>query len=117
MILAPCYIGYRHDRGPGISPHFDGWYDEIVATGRRLPPLRHYLGRRRRFTNITCMGGDWHRADAPCLDAITYGIRSAGVRNLFTAHRIRNSRRSIPSRAPTGSTSTLPIPTVPCTAR
>jgi hypothetical protein len=90
VILAPCYIGYRHDRGPGISPHFDGWYDEIVATGPAGSRLYgEYLGRRfGRFANIIwCMGGDWHpELTRPGLDAIAHGIRSTGVKNLFTAH-------------------------------
>src|SRR5262249_52861945 len=47
VVLAPAYVGYRRDRGPGISPHLDGWHDEIVATGptgcRRYG---EYLGRR-----------------------------------------------------------------------
>ena len=90
VILAPCYIGYRHDRGPGISPHFDGWYDEIVATGPQgCRRYGEYLGRRfGRFANIIwCMGGDWHPELArPGLDAIAHGIRSTGVKNLFTAH-------------------------------
>jgi hypothetical protein len=90
VILAPCYIGYKHDRGAGISPHFDGWYDEIVATGpdgcRRYG---QYLGRRfGRFANILwCIGGDWHpEITRPGLDAIADGIRATGVKNLFTAH-------------------------------
>jgi hypothetical protein len=90
VILAPCYIGYRHDRGAGISPHFDGWYDEIVATGPEgCRKYGEYLGRRfARFANIIwCMGGDWHpEASRPGLDAIAHGIRSQGVKNLFTAH-------------------------------
>jgi hypothetical protein len=90
VILAPCYIGYRHGRGPGISPHLDGWYDEIVATGPEgCRMYGEYLGRRfGRFANIIwCMGGDWHPELARSgLDAIAHGIRSAGVNNLFTAH-------------------------------
>ena len=90
VILAPCYIGYRHDRGPGISPHFDGWYDEIVATGPEgCRKYGEYLGRHfGRFVNIIwCMGGDWHpELTRPGLDAIAHGIRSTGVKNLFTAH-------------------------------
>ncbi len=89
VILAPTYIGYRKDR-PGVSRHLEGWYDEIVATGpdgcRRYG---EYLGRRfRRFANIMwSIGGDWHPEEArPGLDATAAGIRSAGVRNLFTAH-------------------------------
>lgn len=90
VILAPCYIGYRQDRGPAVSSHLDGWYDEIVATGpdgcRRYG---EYLGRRfGRFANIMwTIGGDWHpEASRAGLDAIAAGIRSAGVANLFTAH-------------------------------
>lgn len=90
VILAPCYIGYKHDRGSGISPHFDGWYDEIVATGPEgCRRYGDYLGRRfGRFANIIwCMGGDWHPEQTrPGLDAIAHGIRGAGVKNLFTAH-------------------------------
>jgi Protein of unknown function (DUF4038)/Putative collagen-binding domain of a collagenase len=90
VLLAPCYVGYRHDRGNGVSLRLDGWNDEIVATG---PDGCHaygaYLGRRfGRFANIVWMiGGDWHPDDARAgLDAIAEGIRSAGVKNLFTAH-------------------------------
>jgi hypothetical protein len=90
VILAPAYVGYRRDRGPGISPHLDGWHDEIIATGpagcRRYG---EYLGRRfSRFTNIIwCIGGDWHPDDTrPGLDAIAAGLRSAGITTLFTAH-------------------------------
>jgi hypothetical protein len=90
VVLAPTYIGYRHDRGAGMSRHMDGWYDEIVATApdgcRRYG---EYLGRRfGAFENIMwCVGGDWHPEDArPGLDAAAAGIRSAAVRNLFTAH-------------------------------
>ena len=48
-----------------------------------------YLGRRfGRFANIIWMiGGDWHPEEARTgLDAIADGIRSTGVKNLFTAH-------------------------------
>jgi uncharacterized protein DUF4038/collagenase-like protein with putative collagen-binding domain len=90
VVLAPTYIGYRHERGGGVSSHMDGWYDEIVATGpdgcRRYG---EYLGRRfGRFANIMwCIGGDWHPdASRPGLDATAAGIRSAGVKTLFTAH-------------------------------
>jgi hypothetical protein len=90
VVLAPNYIGYRHERGAGLSPHLAGWYDEIVTTGpdgcRRYG---EYLGRRfGRFENIMwCIGGDWHPEEArPGLDATAAGIRSAGVTNLFTAH-------------------------------
>jgi hypothetical protein len=90
VILAPTYIGYRHERADGASPHLDGWYDEIVATGpdgcRRYG---EYLGRRfGRFDNIMwCMGGDWHPDQARAgLDAAAAGLRSAGARGLFTAH-------------------------------
>jgi hypothetical protein len=90
VILAPCYIGYRHERGAGISPHLDGWYDEIVASGpAACRSYGEYLGRRfGRFANIIwCMGGDWHpEGSRPGLDAIAQGIRSTGVKNLFTAH-------------------------------
>ena len=78
-------------RPRALSPHVEGWYDEIVATGpdglpplRRIPrspvrPLRqHHLVHRRRLAS---------RADARAgLDAIAAGIRSTGVKNLFTAH-------------------------------
>jgi hypothetical protein len=90
VILAPAYIGYRHDRGPGVAPHLDGWYDEIVATGPEgCRRYGEYLGRRfARLDNIIwCMGGDWHpEVTRPGLDAIAGGLRSAGVRNLFTGH-------------------------------
>ncbi len=90
VILAPAYIGYRHDRGDGLSPHLDGWYDEIVATGPEgCRRYGEYLGRRfGRFANIIwCIGGDWHpEATRPGLDAIAGGIRGAGVKNLFTGH-------------------------------
>ncbi len=89
VILAPTYIGYRKDR-PGVSRHLEGWYDEIVSTGpdgcRRYG---EYLGRRfGRFANIMwSIGGDWHPEEARAgLDAAAAGIRSTGVRNLFTAH-------------------------------
>lgn len=89
VVLAPAYIGYRHER-PGKSPHLDGWYDEIVATGpdgcRRYG---EYLGRRfGRFANVMwCIGGDWHPEESRAgLDAVAAGIRSAGVKNLFTGH-------------------------------
>ena len=48
-----------------------------------------YLGRRfGRFANIIwCIGGDWHpELTRAGLDAIAHGIRSTGVKNLFTAH-------------------------------
>jgi hypothetical protein len=90
VILAPTYIGYRHERGGGVSRHMDGWYDEIVATGpdgcRRYG---EYLGRRfGHFANIMwCIGGDWHPDESRAgLDAAAAGIRSAGVTNLFTGH-------------------------------
>ncbi|HVO01082.1 MAG TPA: DUF4038 domain-containing protein [Candidatus Cybelea sp.] len=90
VILAPCYIGYRHDRGPGKSLHMDGWYDEIVATGPEgCRRYGEYLGRRLgRFANIIwCMGGDWHPEESRAgLDAIAHGLRATGVKNLFTAH-------------------------------
>jgi hypothetical protein len=90
VILAPCYIGYKHDRGAGMSLHMDGWYDEIVATGPEgCRKYGEYLGRRfGRFANIIwCIGGDWHpEVTRPGLDAIAHGIRAAGVKNLFTAH-------------------------------
>jgi len=89
VILAPTYIGYRRDE-PGEPRHREGWYDEIVATGpdgcRRYG---EYLGRRLgRFSNILwSIGGDWDPDEARAgLDATAAGIRSAGVRNLFTAH-------------------------------
>jgi uncharacterized protein DUF4038/collagenase-like protein with putative collagen-binding domain len=90
VILAPTYIGYRHERADGYSPHMDGWYDEIVATGpdgcRRYG---EYLGRRfGAFENIMwCIGGDWHPEDARAgLDAVAAGLRSTGMRSLFTGH-------------------------------
>lgn len=90
VILAPAYVGYRRDRGPGISPHLDGWHDEIVATGPEgCRRYGDYLGRRfRRFANIVwCIGGDWHPEDAWAgLDAVAAGLRGAGVGTLFTAH-------------------------------
>lgn len=90
VLLAPCYLGYRRDRGEGLSPRLDGWHDEIVATGPEgCRAYGEYLGRRfGRFANVVwTIGGDWHPEDArPGLDAIAGGIRSAGVRNLFTAH-------------------------------
>jgi Protein of unknown function (DUF4038)/Putative collagen-binding domain of a collagenase len=89
VVLAPTYIGYRLDR-PGFPRHLEGWYDEIVATGpdgcRRYG---EYLGRRfGRFANLMwTIGGDWHPEEARAgLDAAAAGIRSAGVRTLFTAH-------------------------------
>ena len=89
VILAACYIGYRH-RAPGASDHAEGWYYEVVATGPDgCQRYGEYLGRRfGRFANIIwCIGGDWDPGDArPGLDAIAAGIRSAGVTNLFTAH-------------------------------
>jgi hypothetical protein len=90
VILAPAYIGYLHDRGTGVPPHLDGWYDEIVATGPEgCRRYGEYLGRRfARFANIIwCIGGDWHpEITRPGLDAIAGGIRSAGIGNLFTGH-------------------------------
>lgn len=90
VILSPCYIGYKHDRGAGISPHFDGWYDEIVASGPdKCRAYGEYLGRRfSGYANIIwSMGGDWHPEEAlPGLHAIARGIRSAGVKTPFTAH-------------------------------
>jgi hypothetical protein len=91
VVLAPTYIGYRHERAAaGVSPHLDGWYDEIVATGpdgcRRYG---EYLGRRfGHFANIMwCIGGDWHPDQARAgLDAAAAGLRSAGAHGLFTAH-------------------------------
>jgi len=67
VILAPAYIGYRRDRGAGVSLHLDGWYDEIVATGPEgCRSYGAYLGRRfGRFANIIwCIGGDWHPEEA-----------------------------------------------------
>jgi hypothetical protein len=90
VILAPAYIGYRHDRGKDLSPHLDGWYDEIVATGPEgCRKYGDYLGRRfGRFANIIwCIGGDWHPERTRAgLDALAHGLREAGVTNLFTAH-------------------------------
>lgn len=90
VLLAPCYIGYKHDRGNGLSTRLDGWNDEIVATGPEgCRAYGEYLGRRfGRFANIMWMiGGDWHPEEARAgLDAMANGIRSAGVMNLFTAH-------------------------------
>jgi Protein of unknown function (DUF4038)/Putative collagen-binding domain of a collagenase len=90
VLLAPCYVGYRHDRGNGLSLRLDGWNDEIVATGPEgCRSYGEYLGRRfGRFANIIWMiGGDWHPEEArEGIDAIANGIRSAGVKNLFTAH-------------------------------
>ena len=67
VLLAPCYIGYKHDRGEGLSPRLDGWNDEIVATGPEgCRVYGEYLGRRfGRFANIVWMiGGDWHPDEA-----------------------------------------------------
>jgi hypothetical protein len=90
IILAPAYIGYRRDRGQGISPHLDGWYDEIVATGPEgCRKYGNYLGRRfGRFANIIwCIGGDWHPEKTRAgLDAVAQGLREAGVATLFTGH-------------------------------
>jgi hypothetical protein len=89
VILAPTYLGYRHER-PGLSPHLDGWHDEIVATGPEGCRLYgEYLGRRfGRFSNLMwCIGGDWHASNVRAsLDAAAAGLRSTGVRGLFTAH-------------------------------
>ena len=89
VILSPCYIGHRTDRGP-ISLHLDGWYDEIVATGPEgCWQYGEYLGRRfGHYANLVwSMGGDWHPEETLAgLNAIAHGIRSAGVKNLFTAH-------------------------------
>lgn len=88
VILTPAFLGYRQDR-PGVPPHQEGWYDEVVASGpdgcRRYG---EYLGRRyERFANLMwAIGGDWHPDQArPGLDALATGLRSAGVRNLITA--------------------------------
>jgi len=90
VILAPAYIGYRRDRGAGVSLHLDGWYDEIVATGPEgCRSYGAYLGRRfGRFANIIwCIGGDWHPEEARAgLDALAKGLRETGVTNLFTGH-------------------------------
>ncbi len=90
VLLAPCYVGYKHDRGNGLSLRLDGWNDEIVGTGPDgCRVYGEYLGRRfGRFANIIWMiGGDWHPEEARSgLDAIAEGIRSTGVKNLFTAH-------------------------------
>jgi hypothetical protein len=92
VILACCYIGHRHDPSPGLdaTDHAEGWYYEVIGTGvdgcRRYG---EYLGRRfGRLANlIWCIGGDWDPDEArPGLDAIAAGIRSQGVRSLFTAH-------------------------------
>ncbi|WP_119274409.1 apiosidase-like domain-containing protein [Taklimakanibacter deserti] len=90
VILAPAYIGYRRDRGKGVSPHLDGWYDEIVATGPEgCRKYGTYLGQRfGRFANIIwCIGGDWHPEETRAgLDAVAHGLRDAGAANLFTGH-------------------------------
>lgn len=90
VVLAPAYLGYRHDRGPGIPLHADGWYDEIVATGvDGCRKYGEYVGRRfGRFPNIVwCIGGDWHpEATRQGLDAIAAGIQASGVIKLFTGH-------------------------------
>ena len=90
VLLAPCYIGYLRDFGRGESLRMEGWNDEIVATGPKgCRVYGEYLGRRfGRFANIVWMiGGDWHPLNArESLDAIAGGIRSQGVKNLFTAH-------------------------------
>jgi hypothetical protein len=90
LILAPAYIGYDKDRGPGFGRHHDGWWDEIVATGpdgcRRYG---EYLARRfGRYANVMwCIGGDWHPEETrPGLDAVAAGLRGGGVTNLFTGH-------------------------------
>jgi hypothetical protein len=90
VILAPAYVGFRRDREGGVSPHLDGWHDEIIATGPEgCRRYGEYLGRRfARFSNIIwCIGGDWHPGDTrPGLDAVAEGLRSAGITTLFTAH-------------------------------
>ncbi len=90
VLLAPCYVGYKHFRGKHLSDRLDGWNDEIVATGPDgCRVYGEYLGRRfGRFANIVWMiGGDWHPEEARAgLDAIADGIRGVGVKTLFTAH-------------------------------
>ena len=90
VILAPAYVGFRREREGGVSPHLDGWHDEIIATGPEgCRRYGEYLGRRfARFSNIIwCIGGDWHPGDTrPGLDAVAKGLRSAGITTLFTAH-------------------------------
>jgi hypothetical protein len=92
VILAACYIGFRHapPAGSSATDHAEGWYYEVVGTGPEgCRRYGEYLGRRfGRFSNIVwCIGGDWHPdAARPGLDAIATGIRSTGVSNLFTAH-------------------------------
>lgn len=90
IILAPAYIGYIRDRGPGISRHLDGWYEEIVATGPEgCRAYGRYLGRRfGRFANIVwCIGGDWHPEKTRAgLDAVAHGLREEGVTTPMTGH-------------------------------
>lgn len=90
VILAPAYIGYKHDRGRDLSAHLDGWYDEIVATGPEgCRKYGAYLGRRfGHFANIIwCIGGDWHPEKTRAgLDAVARGLREGGATTLFTGH-------------------------------
>lgn len=88
VILTPAFLGYRLER-PGVPPHQEGWYGEVVASGpdgcRRYG---EYIGTRyRHFANLMwAIGGDWHPDEARAgLDALALGLRSAGVRNLITA--------------------------------
>jgi hypothetical protein len=90
VVLCPAYLGHRQLAQGGMSPHAEGWYEEVVATGtdgcRRYG---EYLGKRFGHLGnlIWCLGGDWEPGDARAgLDALARGIRAGGTRSLFTAH-------------------------------
>jgi hypothetical protein len=90
VILAPAYLGSPNSSHLGFEGRPEGWYQEVLANGAEgCRPWGEFLGRRfGQFRNIIwCIGGDWNPGEtAVALDQMAWGIRAAGVENLFTAH-------------------------------
>ena len=87
---SPCYIGHRHDRGPHSRSISTAGTTRSSRPGpRAVAQYGEYLGRRfGRYRQPRLEHGRRLASggDACGLNAIAHGIRSAGVKNLFTAH-------------------------------